>query len=87
MFESLYTQEIRTFIRTRPWPTGLIYEVREADEPAPHLNLIFFVDNWIKLDPADHLIIVGIVKDIVHKLGNEGVPIYVGKVSGSGLAN
>jgi len=80
---SLYTNEVRQFIISRDWPKGLTFEVYEAIEPAPHLNILFFRDNWLTLDFSDQEKIVGIVKEIMAKLWGDGIPTYVGKMESS----
>lgn len=80
MANSLYTQAVRQFINSRDWPSGLVMEVRENTEPGPHLNLVFFRDNWLTMDFEDHQKITTIVKDIMAKLWGEGIPTYVGKM-------
>lgn len=78
--ESLYTREVREFIRTRDWPTGVVWRVYENDDPAPHLTLVFFRDNWITLDFQAQMKTTEIVKEIMHKMELEGIPTYVGKM-------
>jgi hypothetical protein len=77
---SLYTQEVRQFIRTRDWPKGLILDVFEADEPSPHLNIIFYRDNWLTLEFAQQQQVVTIVQEVMAKLWGDGIPTYVGKM-------
>jgi hypothetical protein len=79
-FSSLYSREVREFFRTRDWPSGLIWRVYENDEPAPHLNLVFFRDNWITLTFQAQLKTTEIVKEIMHKMETEGIPTFVGKM-------
>lgn len=87
---SLYTPEVREYIRSRDWPKGLQLEVDEDTEPAPHLTIVFFRDNWLTLEEADHLKVTEIVKEIMAKLWADGIPTYTGKMerasNGSGLA-
>lgn len=78
--QSLYSDAIRGFVNTRDWPVGLKYEIREATEPEPHLNIIFFRHNWITLDFDDQMKTTAIVKEIMFKLWGDGVPTYVGRV-------
>jgi hypothetical protein len=88
---SLYTPQVREYIYSRNWPKGLILEVYEDDEPAPHLNIVFFRDNWLTLEPEQHQQVVTIVKQIMAKLWADGIPTYTGKMESayhgrSGLA-
>jgi hypothetical protein len=78
--ETLYTEDIRRFIFTRNWPSGLVMDIAEADEPSPHLNLIFFRDNWLTLTFEEQQITTTIVKEVMDKVWNMGIPIYVGKM-------
>lgn len=77
---SLYTEDIRRFVNTRDWPKGIIFEIREDIDPSPHLNIIFFRDNWLTLDRDAQFKATGIVKEIMDKLWKDGVPTYVGKM-------
>ena len=80
MSESLYTPAVREYIFSRDWPKGLVMDIYENDEPAPHLNIIFFRDNWLTLTPEQHLQVVSTVKEIMAKLWGDGIPIYTGKM-------
>lgn len=77
---SLYTREVQEFIRTRDWPKGLEMSIYEADEPAPHLNIIFFRDNWVTFSFEDQMKITSTVKEVMAKLWGDGIPIYTGKM-------
>jgi hypothetical protein len=77
---TLYTQQVREYIFTRDWPKGLILDVYENNEPAPHLNIIFFRDNWLTLTGEDQLQVTNIVKEIMFKLWGDGIPTYTGKM-------
>ena len=77
---SLYTKEVREFFLSRDWPKGIVVDVRENDEPEPHLNLIFFRDNWLTLGVREQIQATNIVKEIMDKLWGDGVPTYVGKM-------
>lgn len=77
---SLYTPEVREFIYSRDWPKGLVLDIYEATEPAPHLNIIFYRDNWLTLTAQQHQQVVNTVKDLMYKLWNDGIPIYTGKM-------
>ena len=87
MNDSLYTPEVRKFILSRDWPKGMQYSIYEDDDPAPHLNIVFFRDNWLTLAGEDQLKVTNIVKDIMYKLWNDGIPIYTGKMESSVDAN
>lgn len=80
MTETLYTDDIRRFIFTRDWPTGLVMDIAEATEPEPHLNLIFFRDNWLTLSFDEQQKTTSIVKEVMDKLWGMSIPTYVGKM-------
>ena len=75
--ESLYTDDIRKYIRSRDWPKGLIYEVVEYEE---HLAMRFFRDNFNSFDGEDRLHIAMMVKEVMEKIRSLGVPIYMEKM-------
>lgn len=77
---SLYSDDVHQYMRDRDWPKGLVYEVREHDDPAPHLNIIFFRDNWLTLDFEAQQKTTAIVAEIMTKLWADGIPTYVGKI-------
>lgn len=86
--ETLYTSEVREFFRTRDWPSGVVWRVYEDDEPAPHLTLVFFRDNWITLDYQAQAKTTEIVKEVMHKLRDvDGIPVYVGKMESEYVAD
>lgn len=75
----LYTPEIKNYIWTRDWPKGLILEVEELSEPAPHLKIIFFRDNWMTLSYENQMKVHSTTKEVMHKLWNDGIPTYAEK--------
>lgn len=77
---TLYTPQVREYIYSRDWPKGIVVDIYEEDEPAPHLNIVFFRDNWLTLEAEQHLQVVAIVKQIMAKLWGDGIPIYTGKM-------
>lgn len=80
MSASLYTNEVREFIHTRAWPSGLAFDVREDDVPAPHLNIVFYRDNWLTLSREAQFATTNIVTEVMRKLWDDGIPTYVGKI-------
>lgn len=76
---SLYTPAVREFIHSHNWPKSVIWEIRENYEPAPHLSIIFFRDNWLTLTVEEQLQVTSIVKEIMAKLWADGIPMYTGK--------
>lgn len=77
---TLYTDDVRNFIFSRDWPKGLVLDVYEAAEPSPHLNIIFFRDNWLTLSGEQQLHVTTVVKEVMSKLWADGIPTYVGKM-------
>lgn len=77
---SLYSPEVREFIHTRDWPSGLKFDIRENTEPAPHLNIIFYRDNWLTLSFEDQMAVTNTVREVMNRLWNDGIPMYVGKI-------
>lgn len=78
---SLFSDEIRMFIRTRDWPRGLAYEVVEYEE---HLSLRLFRDNFNAFDGEDRLQIAMMVKEVMEKIRKDGIPIYMEVAKGNG---
>lgn len=74
--ETLYTNEVREFIHTRDWPSGLVFEIREDYEPEPHLNIVFFRDNWLTLSREAQYQTTEVVHEVMAKLWPT-VPTYV----------
>lgn len=88
---SLYTPAVREYIFSRKWPRGLIMDIYEDTEPAPHLNIVFYRDNWLTLTFDQQQQVVETVKEVMAKLWADGIPTYTGKMEsvhgqGSGLA-
>lgn len=77
---TLYSKEVKQYISTRDWPKGLHFEITEVYVPAQHINIVFSRENWLRLNPDDHLKIVGIVKEIMSKLWTDGIPVYIEKM-------
>ncbi len=85
---TLYTPEIKEFVRTRAWPSGLIMDVVEYDY---HLGFRFYRDNFIQFDGEEQRQIASVVKEVMEKIRGLGIPCYMEKMEmvsdgGSGLA-
>lgn len=78
---SLYSKEIRAYIRSRRWPSGLVYEVVEYEE---YLSLRFFRDNFNSFDGEDRLQIAMMVKEVMEQVRKDGIPIYMEVAKGDG---
>lgn len=78
--DSLYSNEVRNYIFSRPWPKGLRMDVFEDDYPGPHLNLVFYRDNWLTFDGEDQKYISELVAEVIMKLRKDGIPAYFGKM-------
>lgn len=74
---SLYSDEIRNFIRTRRWPRGLAWEVVEYDT---HLGFRMFRDNFNSFSGEDKWHIAMMVKEVMEKIRGDGIPIYMEKM-------
>lgn len=73
---SLYTDEIRTFVRTREWPKGLILDVVEYPD---YLGFRLYRDNFILFDGEAQRHIASIVKEVMEKIRGMGIPCYLEK--------
>lgn len=85
---TLYTHEIKTFVRSRNWPSGLIMDVVEYET---HLGFRFYRDNFIQFDGDAQRQIASVVKEVMEKIRGLGIPCYMEKMErvpheGSGLA-
>lgn len=82
---SLYSNEVRQFIKSRQWPKGLRMEVVEFPE---FLRLRFFRDNLNSFDSEDKLQIAKLVNEVMMGIRKNGIPIYteVAKGDGNGAA-
>jgi len=79
--DTLYTKEVRDFIRTRPWPTNLAWMVSEYEE---YLQFILFRDNFNSFDGDDQYQIAMKVKEVMEKIRGSGIPIYLEVRAGNG---
>jgi len=79
--ESLYSDEIRNYIRTRSWPAGLLYEIVEYEG---YLGFRLFRNNFNSFDGEDRLQIAMTVKEIMEKIRADGIPIYMEVVRENG---
>lgn len=74
---TLYTDEIRTFVRSRNWPRGLVLDVIEYET---HLGFRFYRDNFIKFDGEAQRQIASTVKEVMEKIRSLGIPCYMEKM-------
>lgn len=74
---TLYTPEIREFVRSRPWPKGLIMNV--VEQPT-HLEFVFFRDNFITFDSDQQRQVAAVVKEVMEKIRGLGIPCYMEKM-------
>lgn len=79
--ESLYSDEIRNYIRTRSWPARLLYEIVEYND---YLGFRLFRNNFNSFDGEDRLQIAMTVKEIMEKIRADGIPIYMEVVRENG---
>lgn len=76
---TLYTPEVREYVRSRDWPKELIFDVYEDEF---QLNFVFYRDNWITFDTQTHLRIAATIKEVMEKLRSDGIPCYMGAMRG-----
>ena len=80
---TLYSREVREYIRSRDWPKGLQLQIdepmAEIDEGvfAPYLQIIFFRDNFNEFEPGEQLMIAQTMNEVMMKLRNDGIPCYL----------
>lgn len=74
---TLYTLEIKEFVRSRDWPSGLIMDVIEYET---HLGFRFFRDNFIQFDGEAQRQIASTVKEVMEKIRGLGIPCYMEKM-------
>ncbi len=68
----MLTNDIRNYVRSRPWPKNLDYDLYET---LTEIRLVFFRDNWITLTPEEHIVTVALFKEVMEKIRNDGSPI------------
>jgi hypothetical protein len=71
---TLYSNEIRNYIRSRDWPLRLQWEVAEYEE---HLAFRFFRDNFNTFDGEEQRRIAMMVREVMEKVRGDGIPIYM----------
>lgn len=71
---SLYNNNIKQFVGSRPWPRGLIFDVIEYEE---HLAFRFYRENFNTFDSADQLQIAAQVKEVMETIRKDGIPTYM----------
>lgn len=79
--DSLYNNELRTYMRTRDWPKGLIWEIVEFDDC---IKLRLFRDNINALDSDAKLQLAKLVNETLSTVRKNGVPIYTWVAKGDG---
>lgn len=82
---SLYTPEVREYIWSRDWPKGLQLDIFEDTTnvegiDVPHLNFVFYRDNWLTFDAQEHLKIANTVQEVITKLRNDGIHCYMARM-------
>lgn len=78
---SLYTNEVRQFLRTREWPKGLIWEIVEFDD---FLRFRLYRDNINAFDATDKLQLAKVVNEALSAISQRGIPIYTEVAKGDG---
>lgn len=82
---TLYTPQVREYVLSRDWPKGLQLDIFEDVAEiygleTPHLNFVFYRDNWLTLKPEQHLKAANIIKEVLEKLRSDGIPCYMAKM-------
>lgn len=72
--QSLYSNEIRNYIRTRDWPKYFQWEVHEYPE---YLQFVVFQDNYESYTGEHKLQIAMCIKQTMEKIRADGIPIYL----------
>lgn len=80
--ESLYSNEIRRYLRGQDWPRGVIPDVVEFEDC---LKIRLYRDNLNKLDAHAKLKLVEILNTVLSKIRADGIPIYTWVAEGDGL--
>lgn len=75
--ETLYTNEVREFIHTRPWPLGFKFVIEEYIEPELYLQFVIFRDEFNPMETDEKLHVATIINEMFLNLRNKGVPIYL----------
>lgn len=73
---TLYTDDVRRFVRSRPWPLSLRWEIVDYDD---YLALRLFRDNFNSFDGEERYHIAMIIKETLEKIRADGIPIYLEK--------
>lgn len=79
--DSLYSNDMRRFFNTRPWPPTLIWEIVEFEDC---LKLRLFRDNINALNSDEKLHLAKLVNETLTSVRNNGVPIYTWVAKGDG---
>lgn len=78
---SLYSNSIRTFLRTRDWPKDLVWEVVEFEDC---LKFRVYRQNINALDGEDKLHLAKVLNETLWGIRNRGIPIYTWVAEGDG---
>lgn len=73
---SLYTPEVRNYVFSRPWPKGLVMDIKEYEY---HLGFVFYVDNFQQFDGEAQRQIASCVKETMETIRGMGIPCYMEK--------
>lgn len=78
---TLYSNSIRTYLRTRDWPVGLIWEIVEFEDC---IKFKVYRDNINSLDSEDKLQLAKLLNEALTSIRDNGVPIYTWVEKGDG---
>lgn len=88
----LITNEIRQYIKSRPWPSlngqrpkiEVMQNDYVGDEFFPHVEFIMYRDNFNMFDGEQQMMIAGIMQEIHKKLRDSGIPTTLEVKAGVG---
>lgn len=81
--DSLYSNEIRQYIKSRNWPKGKRLDI-EIVEYEDYLGFRLFRDNFNSFNGEDRLQIAMMIKEIMEKVRGDGIPCYLEVAKGDG---
>lgn len=84
MSETLYSDEIKRFLRQVPWTKGLVLDVIEYDT---HLAIRLYRENFETFDGEGKKAISKLIGETINAVRKQGCPIYLEVAAGNGKQN
>lgn len=78
---SLYSNDLRGFIKSRPWPVRVRWDVVEFETC---LKIRLYRDNINSLSGDEKLALATVLNETLENIRQRGVPIYTWVVKGDG---